>query len=71
MNRRKREGMLNMTNKECEHDFVIADVFYTKKYEGYVTAWTRISMYYCKKCLKEVEKKKEEYLREKPDWYKG
>lgn len=58
-----------MSQDNCEHKFVHLETI--KKYDsgGYQTRWICIDRFFCEKCLCEKEIKKEEYNREKPEWY--
>lgn len=57
----------------CQHEYVHLDT--TKKAgsngwgEGYNIKYVRIDRFYCKKCLKEEVKVKEECSREPPSWW--
>ena len=57
--------------QQCEHEYKILDINYTRREGGYRAHYfKRTTTYYCTKCLNEEIKIKEEHSQEWPDWWK-
>ncbi len=56
---------------ECKHEFAHIE---TKKWSdssgGYQIQWVRVERFFCTKCLHQEDKKREEWSRDTPEWYK-
>lgn len=54
----------------CAHKFVHLE---TKKWTDasgtYQIGWLRMDRFFCEKCLEQRQEKKEEWSRNKPEWY--
>lgn len=62
------------SEKTCEHKFVHLETI--KKKQQYIantggsySPWERTDRFFCEKCLEVVEKTKEGYEREQPNWF--
>ncbi len=55
----------------CEHDFLYIESIYKREGMAYQRKYTRIDRFYCRKCLLETEKKREECSRDTPEWYQS
>jgi len=56
--------------KKCDHKFVHLDTnTWTDTSGAYQIGWFRIDRFFCEKCLEEKSVKKEEWARDKPEWY--
>jgi hypothetical protein len=66
-----KEELTKLLSETCEHKFVYLDTSKWEDYSGsYNTKFVRVDRFFCERCLKEQENKREEYSRETPDWYK-
>lgn len=55
---------------ECEHQWVFIESKYSSDPGAYQICWKRLDRFYCQKCLEQKEVKKQEWDREKPEWFK-
>jgi|GEM_PF-4156860 len=54
----------------CEHDFKLLDVVYSKKAVGVDSyIFSRTAAFYCRKCLAIKENRKEKRGKQKPEWF--
>jgi hypothetical protein len=58
-------------NLQCDHKYVHLE---TSRWHdsggGYQTRWVRIDRFFCERCLKTRELRRDEYSREQPEWYR-
>lgn len=55
----------------CSHDFELLETQYWSEHLSYQTRWTRVDLYYCRKCLEQRETRREECSRDIPIWWKS
>lgn len=53
----------------CVHHWVFIESHYTTESGTYQFCWRRFDRFYCDKCLEQKETKKEEWSRDRPEWF--
>lgn len=56
---------------DCDHKFSHVRTAKWTEDGSYQTRFVRVDTFFCERCLKCREVKKEEYSRDTPDWYRG
>lgn len=58
-----------MTEQPCEHQYVHLRTIQKVTDSGYNNYYKQTTVFFCQKCLKQVETVKDAYSRERPDWW--
>lgn len=58
-----------MTEQPCEHQYVHLRTIQRKSDTGHNTYFKQITVFFCQKCLKQIEAVKDGHFRERPDWW--
>lgn len=53
----------------CQHDFELLTTSRSSIYNGFSTTWTRLDIFFCKRCLWQKEYTKTDTCRDTPLWY--
>lgn len=55
----------------CDHKFIfLRTAKWIESTGGYNTQFVRVDTFFCEKCLKQEEKRQEDYKRDTPSWYR-
>jgi hypothetical protein len=53
----------------CEHKYVYMETVKSDKHDGRLIHYKKVDRYFCEKCLDQKDKIKEDWSRERPEWY--